>query len=736
MTSTPSVRDRTPDKGPAAVASAPDLTVVIPTRNESDNIVPLVARLAFALGDTPFEIIFVDDSDDSTPTEVRRVAAASGTDVHLLHREPGSRHGGLGGAVTAGLAQARAPWVVVMDADLQHPPEVVPELLATARSVDEQAGNGRAVDAVVASRYRGQGSSAGLAGRLRRLVSRASGSLARLVFPVRLRAVTDPMSGFFAVRRSAVNPATLRPDGYKIMLEILVRGEIERVTEIPYTFQPRVAGESKASLRQGLRYLRHLAGLRLAAPGPWLRFLGFAVAGASGIAVNSALLAVLTGRLALPYLLAAFLATQATIGWNFVLIDRLVMRRRERPALRRFGRFWLLSSSAIPLHLALLAGLVQVLQMPLLPANVLAIGVVFVLRYAATSRWVYGQDDDARDPAAVPTVRRMLGRLRRAALSRVGLAVTITALAFPAVSAAMWNSLWSHRSAATLLVPLLVATALLVAQIRPVAAEPDVHDRQLDLLLAGFLLAVTGGLVVLATDRGASTPMLLAAVSFLGAGVVLLLGTRTAARLRWAALVLPVAAVDAATPRSLDDAMAWVVGQAAAVLSLPFSDELEGSRLAVGYRDQTLVLSNEAIAAVPLTVALCCLVLAGLSTMPVRRLLRRLPLALLGVTAAAVTPLCLAMAAGAALGPTAMHIALLPLVLQTPVAITVVAIVWRWSSAVVLPRVNGAYHMPRGRVAAAVLVVLAVVLGLVSPPVPPAVGPSATIGLPPAPAAK
>ena len=84
---------------------------------------------------------------------------------------------------------------------------------------------------------------------------------------------------------------------------------------------------------------------------------------------------------------------------------------------------------------------------------------------------------------------------------------------------------------------------------------------------------------------------------------------------------------------------------------------------------------------------------------------------MLGVTAAAVTPLCLAMAAGATFGPTAMHIALLPMVLQTPVAITVVAIVWRWSSAVVLPRVNGAYHMPRGRFAGAVLVVLAVLLG-------------------------
>jgi putative flippase GtrA len=703
MTSIPPARAQTPaDRSPAAAEApeAPEVSVVVPTRNESDNIGPLVARLAEALDGTPFEIVFVDDSDDETPDQIATVAAVSATVVRLVHRPRGERPGGLGGAVATGLAGAAAPWVVVMDGDLQHPPAAVPRLLAAA--------TGAPVDAVVASRYRDQGSAGGLGGWLRRLVSRASGSLARFAFPRRLGGVTDPMSGFFAVRRDAVDPAALRPDGYKILLDVLLRNRIERLTEVAYEFQPRSAGQSKASVRQGLRYLRHLARLRLATTGSRsapARFVGFAVAGASGVAMNSALLAILAGPVRLPYLFASFLATQVTIVWNFLVVDLLVMAPDRGSQRHRFGRFWLINSSAVPLHLALLGGLVQVLGVPLLPANVAAVSVVFLLRYAATSRWVYGPQE--RD--GVPPVRRLLGRLRRAALSRVGLAVTLTALAFPTVTAATWSSLWRPSPQAALLVPLLAAAAMLVAQIRPATAEPDVHDRQLDLLIAGFLLAATVGLVAVAPRGTVSGSLLLASVCFLGAGVVLLLGTRTAGRLRWA-MVLPVVAIDAATPAPLEHAATWVLRQGVAAVSLPFSDELDGSRLAVRYDGRSLAVPDAAMSPVPLMVAALCLILAGLSFLPLRRLV-----VILRVTAAAVGALVLAMAAGRLFGPQAMRVALTPLVMQAAVAVTVVAIVWRWSSVRVLPRVNGRYYMPRGRIAAVVLLVAAILLGLASP---------------------
>jgi putative flippase GtrA len=598
-----------------------------------------------------------------------------------------------------------------MDGDLQHPPEVVPELLGATRD--------DSVDAVVASRYRGSGDTAGLAGWLRRLVSRASGTLARLAFPRRLQAVTDPMSGFFAVRRSAVDCAALRPDGYKIMLEILLRNRLERIEEVSYRFQPRSAGRSKASVREGLRFLRHLTRLRLGTSGPHAgrpRFLLFAAAGASGVVVNSALLAALTGVAALPYLIASFMATQATIAWNFLLVDSLAMPRAKHPLGRRFGRFWLLNSSAIPLHLALLAGLVQVMRVPLLPANVVAILAVFLLRYVLTSRWVYGVGRGS--PVLRPaTVRAVVGRVRRAALARVLIAVTLTAIAFPAATSATWNSLWVYGEMTAPVVPLLVAMVIMVARIRPAPGEPDVHDRQLDLLIAGFLLALTGGLVVLAPAERLSIPLLIAATSFLCAGVVLLLGTRTAARLRWA-LVLPAVAIAAATPRGLVDVLTWVMQAGVNVVSGPFAASTGSGGLAVRHDGQTLAVPVEATSGLALGVALACLVLAGLSTMPVRYLLARLSVAATGVTAAAIGVIVLAMAAGRLLGPDAMRALLTPVVPQAAVAGVAVTTAWRWARTTTPSRAS-VDHLPRGRVAAPAFAGFAVLFALVSPPLVP-----------------
>ncbi len=135
------------------VASA--VTVVVPTRNEEGNIAVLVERLAVALQGQNARILFVDDSDDATPLEVTRVAALSHIPVDLVHREPGARYGGLGGAVLEGLRATRSPWAVVMDGDLQHPPELVPELVA--------AGMRRHAEVVVASRRVPGGSASGLA---------------------------------------------------------------------------------------------------------------------------------------------------------------------------------------------------------------------------------------------------------------------------------------------------------------------------------------------------------------------------------------------------------------------------------------------------------------------------------------------------------------------------------------------------------------------------------------------
>ncbi|HEX6796372.1 MAG TPA: glycosyltransferase [Ktedonobacterales bacterium] len=229
----------------------PLLSLVVPTRNERDNVAPLARRVAAALAAVEYELIFVDDSDDETPAAIRRVMAADPC-ARLLHREPRQREGGLSSAVVAGIRQARGAFVAVLDGDLQHPPELLPQLLAA----------GQDSDIVVASRYVPGGGSGGLDGFTRQLVSRGSKLAAQALF-ARVRTCTDPMSGFFLFRREVVAGVDLRPVGFKILLEILVRGRWSRLTEIPYQFDARESGESKAGLDQGVAYLRHLRDLRL-----------------------------------------------------------------------------------------------------------------------------------------------------------------------------------------------------------------------------------------------------------------------------------------------------------------------------------------------------------------------------------------------------------------------------------------------------------------------------------------
>ncbi|GAA2588938.1 hypothetical protein GCM10010435_79290 [Winogradskya consettensis] len=521
-------------EAPARVAGAPPaVTVVVPTRNEADNVGPLADRVRAAFGDQPVEIVFVDDSDDATPSAIEAIAERHPGEVRLIHRVSQERAGGLGGAVVAGISAARAPWVVVMDGDLQHPPETAPLLLAAGRAETAQA--------VVASRYRESGRVDGLGGWFRRTVSRGSGRLAKLFFPLRLRGVTDPMSGFFAVRRDAVRPAELRPDGYKILLEMLVRNRIERVAEVPYTFRSRTAGESKASLPEGLRYFRHLAGLRLSMmrrpQSAYGRMAGFALAGAAGTAVNSVALWALGELAGLPYLLAAFLAVQVAIVWNFAVIDHLVMPPGVHARRHRFGRFLLLNNSLTPLHLGLLFALVRWGGLHYLGANVVAIIVVFALRYIVTSSWVYGTPAGGGLPAT-----ELMRLVRRTGQVRVILTLLLTALAFPALLAVSWNGLWTRSGAVPLIIPLAAATALVLGRLRPDRGEPDVHDRQVDGLLSVGCLVSASALLLLAPAPDRLTWLLPASLFYLAGAAILLLGTRTAARLRWA-LLLPLVSI-------------------------------------------------------------------------------------------------------------------------------------------------------------------------------------------------
>jgi dolichol-phosphate mannosyltransferase len=353
-------------------------TIVIPTFNERDNIDTLLRRLVAVLpaGDT--EIVFVDDSTDDTPEVIRAAAASCPIPITVHHRENGA--GGLGGAVVEGMRLARGAWIVVMDADLQHPPEVVPDLVA--------AGLRDGADLVVGTRYRGGGKRDGLTDGYRRIVSGGSTFATKVIFRNSLIQVSDPMSGLFAVRTSSLEIDELRPLGYKILLELTVRNRPGRIVEVPYSFQQRHAGESKSTMAEGLRFLRHLAILRFGAQRT--RMLAFALIGVSGLVPNQLALWFLAGVAGVHYLPAAVAANVIAVGWNFALTDTLLYRnRRHRSLAGRITRFFVLGNLDLLLRIPLLAVLVDGLHMGVLAANLVTLLASFVVRFLILDKVIY-----------------------------------------------------------------------------------------------------------------------------------------------------------------------------------------------------------------------------------------------------------------------------------------------------------------------------------------------------------
>lgn len=370
----------------ADVGVRPKLTVVVPTFNEAENVAELTGCLAAAIpDDLPFEIIFVDDSNDETPAIISELVSTSLISIAIVHRN--TPVGGLGGAVVEGLRMARAEWAVVMDADLQHPPDSVPALLRAGRESE--------ADLVVASRYAEDGGSGGLANGYREFVSRGSTVLARAMFPRTLRLVSDPMSGFFAIRLAAFDLDRLRPQGFKILLELIVRIRPKNTVEVPYRFRERFRGKSKCSLREGVRFLRQLAALRLGDSGA-VRTLAFGCVGLTGIIPNLSLLWILTSA-GIHYAVATVFATQVAIVWNFLLLDVLVFSGNGRWGCRgRFGSFMLVNNVDLLVRLPLLTLLVERGGMGLLTATLITIFVSFLFRFLITDRIIYRRRSRSR----------------------------------------------------------------------------------------------------------------------------------------------------------------------------------------------------------------------------------------------------------------------------------------------------------------------------------------------------
>jgi dolichol-phosphate mannosyltransferase len=291
---------------------APELSVVVPTFKERDNVPLLVEKLAQALAGVDWEVIFVDDnSPDGTAAAARAIGETDGR-VRCIRRI-GRR--GLSGACIEGMLASQARYVAVMDADLQHDETLLAGMLGKLRAGD--------ADLVVASRYAAGGSAAGLSGARREKASQLSTAVARGFLGVTL---SDPLSGFFMLRRDrfeALAPR-LSSQGFKILLDIAAtaRGEL-RVAELPFVFAQRQHGESKLDTRVALDF----AALVLAKSTHDIvsfRFLLFCLVGLTGIVIHMATLQLAHG--ALSFGTAQTVATAAAITWNFVLNNMFTYR--------------------------------------------------------------------------------------------------------------------------------------------------------------------------------------------------------------------------------------------------------------------------------------------------------------------------------------------------------------------------------------------------------------------------
>lgn len=228
------------------------ISLVVPTYEERANVKKLVERTGktLAAAPDPYELIIVDDnSSDGTSEEVARLQVGRPW-LRLIVRVD---ERDLSTAVLAGWRAANGDILGAMDGDLQHPPEHLLKLL-------EPIQNGRA-ELAIASRYVAQGSVSEWKFS-RRIISWTATLLARVLLSEKIRRIKDPMSGFFLMRRSVVESRALKPLGYKILLEVLARGNYQRVVEVPYTFEEREHGGSKIGSVQVWRYLVHLLRIR------------------------------------------------------------------------------------------------------------------------------------------------------------------------------------------------------------------------------------------------------------------------------------------------------------------------------------------------------------------------------------------------------------------------------------------------------------------------------------------
>ena len=319
------------------------LSVVIPTYKERDNIENVVNILSGLLDQTipgNYELIVVDDDSPDRTWEVAENLIPDYPQLRVMRRQ---EERGLSSAVIRGWQAARGSILGVIDGDLQHPPEVLTQLW---QKIEQGA------DLAVASRHV-EGGGVSSWSVIRRFLSRGAQVLGLVILPEVVGRVSDPMSGYFMVRRNAIANTTLNPIGYKILLEVIGRGQIGEIGEVGYIFRERTEGESKVTWKQYLDYIQHLIRLRLSTGRigkisqkvnfPVGRFLRFGAVGFSGVFVDLTIFHLMRTVIHLGLTRSTILSAEVAILNNFLWNDLWTfgdISRKQIGKRQRFKRFW------------------------------------------------------------------------------------------------------------------------------------------------------------------------------------------------------------------------------------------------------------------------------------------------------------------------------------------------------------------------------------------------------------
>jgi dolichol-phosphate mannosyltransferase len=375
-----------PDATAAGSRGGPELCVVVPTFNESENVDILIQRLDRALQGIDWEVVFVDDdSPDGTARHVRALAERDRRTRCI--RRIGRR--GLSSACIEGMLSTSAPLIAVIDGDLQHDESLLPRMRDTLK---QDAGREDAADVVIASRYIGSGSPEGLSSDRRKRLSVFGARLARRLIKAD---VADSVSGFFMLRRELVDEVAPRLSGIgtKILIDILASASRPlRVIELPYRFRARDRGESKLDAFTAIEYLLLLAE-KVSHRYFSHRMLLFGIVGATGVLVNLAVLRILLIAGDVRFTAAESVATVVAMVSNFFLNNMLTYRDCRlvgRQAVRGLASFMALCGLGALVNVAVARDVYHVTDMWLV-AGIAGAAIGALLNYALTSIFTWGR---------------------------------------------------------------------------------------------------------------------------------------------------------------------------------------------------------------------------------------------------------------------------------------------------------------------------------------------------------